>query len=405
MQGYTIDAFPLTASAVTVDPLPEPAPEALAVSAALVARIGAAIDANAGWLDFASYMQMALYEPGLGYYSAGSAKFGPRGDFTTAPELGDWLAEALAGFIGEALDACGGGELLELGAGSGALAAALLAGLAARGRPDVGYSILETSADLRARQQSRLAALAPGVRWLDTLPAEPIRGIVLANEVVDALPVARFAIAGGAVRPLGVVRDGDGLALAPGPADAELTAAVRRIERDLGRTLPDGYRSEVCLVLKSWLASLCECVTAGGVLLIDYGMTRADYYRPERSDGTLICHYRQRAHNDVLRWPGLQDLTAWVDFSAVAASAEAGGFSLAGYTTQAQFLLAAIAADSRLRTRQPTPAAASALKTLVLPGEMGERFKVIWLTRAAAAPGLPGRDFRNRLGVPVPGAD
>jgi len=384
---------------VTAEPLPEPDPEACAQSAALEAKVRTAIRQNGGWLPFDRYMQMALYEPGLGYYSAGAAKLGPEGDFTTAPELGDWLAGALAGFIAGQFAAAGGSELIELGAGTGRLAADLLAALAAHGLTDIEYSILETSADLRARQQARLAAAGFTVRWLDSLPEEPIDGIIFGNEVADALPVVRFVKAGGDALPLGVTMDTQAaeLRIVPGPADAALSEAVRELELTLGHVLPDGYRSEVCPLLRPWIAGLAAALDRGGILLIDYGMSRYDYYRPDRSDGTLICHYRQRAHADPLRWPGLTDITAWVDFSQVADAARAAGLMVAGYTTQAQFLLASMAGDPALAERQPTPAEASALKTLVLPGEMGERFKLIWLTRGAPDAELPGRDFRNRL--------
>jgi SAM-dependent MidA family methyltransferase len=243
------------------------------------------------------------------------------------------------------------------------------------------------------------------VRWLERLPDAPADRIVLANEVADALPVVRFVREGTAVRPLGVkatrgralAGHAPALEIAPGPHDAALAQEVAMLEQALGYALPDGYRSEVCLLLTPWIASLAATVRTGGLLLIDYGMARADYYRPERRDGTLICHYRQRAHDDPLFWPGLQDISAWVDFSRLAEAATAAGLSVAGYTTQAQFLLESIARDPALAERQPTPQAASALQTLILPGEMGERFKLIWLTRGQDPEGLPGRDFRNRL--------
>lgn len=369
----------------------------MAISDALVEKIREAIEAGGGWFPFERFMQMALNEPGLGYYSAGARKLGFGGDFTTAPELSDWLAAALAPFIAEALAAAESRQIVELGAGSGKLARQLLDHFAARDLADFDYAILETSADLRDRQQASLGGSGYGVRWLDTLPASDFRGIILANEVADAIPVARFVMSGRAALPLGVVwRDG-ALAIVPGEPDAALSEAVSGIESELGRALPDGYRSEVCLLLRPWLAGLLGTIAAGGLLLIDYGMPRREYYLPERSDGSLICHYRQRAHADPLLWPGLQDLSAWVDFSAVAGSARELGFSVGGFTTQAQFLIASIAADPALAARKATPREASALRTLILPGEMGERFKLIWLARTEGPPVLPGRDFRNWL--------
>jgi SAM-dependent MidA family methyltransferase len=237
----------------------------------------------------------------------------------------------------------------------------------------------------------------PGVRWLDRLPSRGFRGIVLANEVADALPCMRFVRTPAAALPLGVVRDRDGFAIAPGAADARLDAEIAMIEADLGRRMPDGYRSEVCLQLKPWLDAVLGPIDDGGLLLIDYGLPRRDYYRADRRDGTLVCHYRQRAHVDALLWPGLQDISAWVDFSAAAAAGGAAGCALAGFTTQAQFLIESIALDPALASRQPTPREASSLKTLILPGEMGERFKLLWLTRGLGESPLPGRDFRGWL--------
>ena len=382
---------------MTQETFPRPDAVALAVSQSLTTRIEDAIERAGGWLGFESFMQMALYDPGLGYYDGGATKIGAVGDFTTAPELGDWLAAALAPFLAAQLTALGSTRLLELGAGTGRLAADLLDHLATHGFPAVDYSILETSADLRQRQQSLLAQRRPAVRWLDRLPAPGFQGIVIANEVADALPVARFVRAPDAVWPLGVVRGSRGLELAPGPGDSRVAAAVHAIEADIGAALPEGYRSEVCLQMKPWLVAVLGPMARGGLLLIDYGLGRRDYYRPDRSDGTLICHYRQRAHADPLLWPGLQDISAWVDFSAVAAAGRAAGWTLSGFTTQSQFLIESIARDRRLAARQPTAREASALQTLVLPGEMGERFKLLWLTRGIDDAPLPGRDFRGWL--------
>jgi SAM-dependent MidA family methyltransferase len=382
---------------LNAESLPSPDASALAVSQALSARIVAAIDRAGGWLSFESYMQIALYEPGLGYYSAGAEKIGAAGDFTTAPLQGDWLAAALAAFIAEQFAVLESTSLLELGAGTGQLAADLLEQLALRGCSKIDYSILEPSADLQQRQQVRFAGLPQSVRWLDRLPAEGFRGIVLANEVIDAIPVMRFFKESAVVRPLGVVHGPGGFEHAPGPVDARLSAAVAAIEANLGQALPDGYRSEVCLLLEPWIAAVQGSIEAGGLLLIDYGLPRRDYYRTDREDGTLICHYRQRAHADPLLWPGLQDISAWVDFSAVAAAGHAAGWELSGFTTQAQFLIESIARDPELVLRQPSAQAASALKTLILPGEMGERFKLLWLTRGLPDSELPGRDFRDWL--------
>lgn len=384
---------------------PVPAAEALDLSEALTARIGDEIDASNGWISFERYMQMALYEPGFGYYSAGAVKLGRGGDFTTAPELSDWLAAALAPFVRDALGDAGSTQLVELGAGSGRLAGQLLKHLSARGVRAIDYAILETSADLKARQQAHLAAIAPteladcefDIGWLNALPSPAADRIVVANEVADAIPVVRFVKSGQSVLPLGVARERGGFAVVPGAAEPSLTDSVARVEASLGQNLPDGYRSEICRLLRPWLEGVLGTIAHGGLLLIDYGMPRRDYFRPERSDGTLICHYRHHAHGDPLLWPGLQDITAWVDFSEIATIARDAGFEVAGFTTQAQFLLESIARDRRLAARQPSPEEASAMKTLILPGEMGERFKLIWLTNGIDGSVLPGRDFRNWL--------
>jgi SAM-dependent MidA family methyltransferase len=382
---------------LTAEPFPVPDAQALEVSEALVERIRQEIDANQGWISFERYMQLALYEPGLGYYSAGAAKFGAGGDFTTAPELGDWLADAVAPFVNQVLAELGSSHLIELGAGTGKLAGQLLERLSRRGDSPVDYAILETSADLKQRQANHIGRSGFGARWIDRLPGPNFRGVVIANEVADALPVVRFVKSGANALPLGLTRSGQGFAVVPGAADAALSESVSRIEAVLGWTLPDGYRSEVCSMLRPWLAEVLGSIAEGGLLLIDYGMPRRDYFRPERSDGTLICHYRQRAHSNALLWPGLQDITAWVDFSEVADIARESGFVVAGFTTQAQFLLESLTRDAALSTRQPTPQQASVLKTLVLPGEMGERFKLMWLTTESIGTALPGRDFRNWL--------
>jgi SAM-dependent MidA family methyltransferase len=376
--------------------LPPPSPAALEVSAELTRVIRAEVRAAGGWLDFARYMDLALYAPGLGYYSAGSTKLGPSGDFVTAPELSGLLGRALARTLRAELAERPAPVILELGAGSGALAAQILDALAGL---NPSYRILEPSADLRERQRRALARFAGRVSWLDRLPERPNVHAVVANEVLDALPVARFAKRGNGVVPRGVVERGDGLAWADGPERAELTGAVGALEHALGAPLPDGYESEVALELPAWIASVASPLERGCMLLVDYGLVRREYYHPQRSSGTLICHYRHRAHADPFLFPGLQDISAWVDFSACADAARAAGLDVAGFTTQAQFLLATLAAE-------PPPADAgaaslrerSALKTLLLPGEMGERFKVLLLRKGtASAPPLPGRDLRGWL--------
>jgi len=377
--------------------LPVPSGEALQQSAALVAKICAEIERAGGWLDFARYMERALFAPGLGYYSGGSTKLGAAGDFITAPELGRSFGRALALTLDAELAALGANDVLELGAGSGALAAQVLDSFAKLGR-DVRYSILEPSAELRERQRRALAPFGSRVQWLDTLPEGSWRGAVVANEVLDALPVTPFTIDGGEPRALGVVAGAGGFAWGEGRAKPEFTVAVRALERALGHPLPHGYRSELCLALPAWFRALGASLARGSLLLVDYGLVRSDYYHEQRAGGTLVCHYRHRAHTDPFLYPGLQDITAWVDFSACADAASAAGFDVAGFTTQGQYLLSVLAAlPPELAVDLGSPREQSALKTMILPGEMGERFKVLLLRKGVSGPTLPGKDFRYRL--------
>jgi SAM-dependent MidA family methyltransferase len=381
----------------TAAALPRPSDEALQVSAALAAEIGREIDLAGGWLDFARYMELALYAPGLGYYSAGSAKLGPAGDFVTAPELSGVLGAALATTIDAELACLGATTVLELGAGSGALAAQLLDAFAKLGR-EVRYEILETSADLRERQRRALARFQGRVRWLDRVPNAPFAGVVIANEVLDALPVARFVKSRGETLALGVVREAGGFRWGEGRSVPPIAAAVGALEEKLRRSLPDGYSSEICMALPAWMRALAAALERGSLLFVDYGLVRTDYYHEQRGTGTLICHYRHRAHDDPFLYPGLQDITAWVDFSACADAAVAAGLDVAGFTTQGHYLSSALMAlPSVVAPALGSPREQAALKTLVLPGEMGERFKLLLLRKGGQGPLLPGRDFRHRL--------
>lgn len=379
--------------------LPAPSAAALEVSGALARTIRAEIAAAGGWLDFARYMELALYAPGLGYYSAGSTKLGAAGDFVTAPELSSALARAFALTVHAELEALGSDLVLELGAGTGALAAQLLDALHDLGRDDVRYAILERSADLRERQRVALAPYAERVVWLEELPREGVTAVVVANEVLDALPVTRFVKAADGARVIGVVARADGgFAWGEPRPDAGVASAVARIERELGAALPEGYVSELCPPLADWLHALAASLERGALLFADYGLVRGEYYHAQRSGGTLVCHYRHRAHDDPFVFPGLQDVTAWVDFSACANAARAAGLDVAGFTTQGQYVLESVAKVPRwVAGLAASPREQSALKTLVLPGEMGERFKVLLLRKASVGPPLPGRDLRHRL--------
>lgn len=390
--------------------LPGPDAGAVAHSAALRERIVKTIRAAGGALDFERYMALALYAPGLGYYSAGQTRFGPGGDFTTAPLMTDLFARTLARETARVLEACAGDTVLELGAGSGRMAADILRELEALGRLPARYWILEVSADLRARQADALADLPAGLRarvdWLERLPRVPLRGVILANEVMDALPVRRFQRADAGPQALAVGLDADGaFTWRLQPPDDALAAAVAEIERDRGGPLPAGYVSEWCPALAPWVGALADVLAAGAALLVDYGYPRGEYYHPERGMGTLLCHYRHRAHDNPFLWPGLQDITASVDFTVAARAGQQAGLDLLGFTTQAHFLAGAglPALLEAAAAGDPNRAAelAQQAKPLLFPGEMGERFKVLGLARGLTAPtpGFRFVDHRDRLGA------
>ncbi len=387
-------------------PLPALSPVELAHSEQLVLRIRDAIEAAGGWISFERFMEMALYEPGLGYYSAGSTKLGSEGDFITAPELSPLFSRCLANQCVEVLQSVPGGHILELGAGSGVMAADMLSELDARQRLPGHYFILEVSADLRDRQRSllqqRIPHLIDRVEWLDCLPEE-FRGVVLANEVLDALPVQRFRIRGLQVNQLGVTWQLGRLDWSEVRADPALEAAVREIEFNLGEPFADGYTSEINLRLNPWIAGIAAAMREGVAFFIDYGLPRRQYYSSARRDGTLLCHFRHRFHDDPLINIGVQDIGAWVDFTAIAEAAVAAGLGVVGYTTQAHFLIGngiesflAPHDDDELTSRLQM---ARQAMLLTLPGEMGERFKVIGLSSRIAAPlqGFKVRDLAAAL--------
>ena len=348
--------------------LPQPASDAAALSEALRGLIAGEIEAAGGAIPFSRYMELCLYAPGLGYYSAGQRKFGSGGDFVTAPEVSPLFGRCLARCCAEVLQQTGGGDVLEFGAGSGRLAVDLLAELAV----------------------------------LDCLPPAGFRGVMLANEVLDAMAVERFRWHGTAASQLFVAQDAAGFHWLERAVETPgLQAAIEVLAGACD--LPDGYVSEICLSLEPWLRSVAGRLGEGLLLLVDYGYDRNEYYHPQRSSGTLMCHYRQRAHADPFLWPGLQDITAHVDFTAVAEAAAAAGLAVSGYTTQAWCLLDC-GLDGLLQDAGPADNVAylqlaQQAKTLILPGEMGERFKCIALTRGIEPP-LPGfrmQDFRCRL--------
>jgi SAM-dependent MidA family methyltransferase len=385
--------------------LPALSPDEQRHSQAAAAVIRAEVAAAGGWLNFERFMELALYAPGLGYYSAGSVKLGAGGDFITAPEVSELFGRCLARQCAEVLRETGGG-ILELGAGTGSLAGTILAALDAQGALPDRYAILEVSADLAARQRERLASLTPRLRerivWLERLPEASLRGVILANEVADALPCRRFTLSSGSVRELGVAAAADsGLQAAQRAPDGALANACAEVLGEALRSLPEGYTSEVNLRVGPWIATLGECLERGVLLLIDYGLPRAHYYHPQRVSGTLRCHFRQLAHDEPFINPGLQDITAWVDFTRVAQAAADVGLEVSGFATQAAFLLAlgleqhvAEAADTPTRTRL-----AGEARRLVMPEEMGEAFKVMALARGLHTPlaGFALQDLRRLL--------
>lgn len=395
------------ASTASPGDLPPAGDDALAHSQGLQQVIRAEIIEHGNHISFARFMHMALYKPGLGYYSAGSRKFGAQGDFTTAPEISALFSACLARQCAEVLALLGNGTILELGAGSGVMARDLLQELQRLDSLPEQYLILETSADLRQRQQqllhSAVPELAGRVAWLDSLPAEPLQGLILANEVLDAMPVERFRLQQGEILELGVSCQDHAFTWHARPARAPLAEQVESIMRQAAGEFPDAYTSEVNTGLESWLAAVGACLEKGLILFIDYGYSRHEYYHEQRRQGTLLCHYRHRVHADPFINIGLQDITASVDFSAVATAAVRSGLQVSGYTSQAFFLLACGIAEM-LQDQVQWSVAQQAefsrqVKLLTLPGEMGERFKVMALGRHFDAEplGFSMVDYRRRL--------
>ena len=329
----------------------------------------------------------------MGYYSAGSHKFGRAGDFVTAPELGPLFAQCVAQAAAPVFHQLGGGQFLELGGGSGAFAQDALVHLALLDALPSRYAILEPSADLRERQRERLAATLPlalfeRVAWLDGPPEEHWRGVLFANEVLDALPTPRFAVHGGDIYEEYVALDPKGgFIRVDQPADAFLAGAVRHLERYLGRRFADGFRSEVLPQLPYWIQAVGGLLREGAMLFVDYGHPRRDYYAAQRSAGTLRGFYRHRLVDDPFLWPGLTDLTASVDFTALAEAGTGAGFDLVGYTTQAGFLFGNTLSQcfETMHAVAPDEAARYALgqqvKQLALPGAMGESFQAMGFAR------------------------
>jgi len=379
--------------------------EEAARSAALAARIAGRARHRGGWLPFSEFMTAALYEPELGYYMSDRPIFGADGDFMTAPEMSPLFTRCLAVGLVDLLSKAGGGDIVEFGAGSGKMAAELVATLARLETLPRRYRIVETSPMLAVRQRRWLerspatAGLFDRFEWLDRPPAEDWQGIALANEVLDALPVDRFRIAGRGCEAMGVVPTAAGFEWQAQPAQPPLADAVDSLQSRLPVPMPHGFVSEQRPGQREWIAAATEKLTRGAMLLTDYGLPRAQYYHPSRDGGTLCGFRRHRRMADVLAMPGAQDLTAWVDYSAVADAARALGLEVAGFATQAHYLLsvgierelARLVEEANERERVGQRQAAA---TLLLPGEMGERFKVMALTRGIGGP-VAGFGFRD----------
>lgn len=363
-------------------PLPEPTAEERVVSAEAQATIRREIEKR-GTIPFSRFMELALYQPAYGYYTGGKEKIGSAGDFITAPEAYPLFSRCLARAIAPVLAQLGTADILEVGAGSGKLAATVLNELRTLGCSPNTYKILDLSPDLRRRQQATIATMAPTtsvrIEWLDQLPARGFRGVIIANELLDAMPVERFRTSDDGVKQLHVGAQDDGFTWREMPANDAINQRVQMLQ------LAPGYVSEIGFAAEAWVRSVADRLEAGVLLLIDYGFPRAEFYHPDRSSGTLMCHYRHRAHSDPLRLVGLQDITAHVDFAAIAEAGTESGLELLGYTSQAAFLIGAglpsLAAESNPNDTRQHLAMTEQIKKLTLPHEMGELFKVMALGR------------------------
>jgi SAM-dependent MidA family methyltransferase len=366
----------------------------------LLSHVQQIIRQQGGWISFAEYMHMVLYTPHLGYYSGEANKFGHGGDFVTAPEISPLFAQALAHQVSQVLQDTAG-DVLELGAGTGKLAAGILLRLEALGQLPQHYFILEVSANLRQRQQASLRKQLPEslfslVQWLDELPTH-FDGVVIGNEVLDAIPVHVVSWQQGAWYERGVGLE-SGLSWQQQPLqDGSLVSAINSAQ------LPDGYTTEVCPAAQGLIASLAEMLGRGLILMLDYGFAASEYYHPQRTQGTLMCHYQHYAHDDPLVYLGLQDITAHVDFTAMAETALQQGLACAGYTNQAQFLINC-GMLQLLQQVSPEDSArylpmVAAVQKLLSPAEMGELFKVLALTKGLSEPlvGFVSGDKRHQL--------
>lgn len=386
--------------------LPEPDQEALEHSQRLCHRIREEILQH-GYISFSRFMQMALYEPGLGYYSAGARKLGNTGDFITAPELSPLFAKCLAKQCHQVLSQIGHAHILEAGPGSGIMMCDLLMILEKNNSLPEKYFILETSADLRDRQQylvrEKIPHLGNRIEWLDQLPEESFDGIIIGNEVLDALPVKRLILRDGSFRELCVSLKGENFDWLESPLEEVLQIQAEKIFGEYLHELPEGYCTELNTRVEPWIQSISGLLNQGLMLLIDYGYPRREYFHPQRTNGTLLNHYRHHVHNDPFLYPGLQDITASVDFTMVAEAGVSVGLQVSGFTTQAHFLincgLEEVMNENNLTTEVERAELGRQARILTMPGEMGERFKVIAMTKNldVSLIGFQNFDQRQRL--------
>jgi SAM-dependent MidA family methyltransferase len=366
--------------------LPTPEPDALTASQSLADRIKHEIHAANGWISFARYMELALYEPGLGYYSGGSAKLGSSGDFITAPEISCLFGKTLARQLAQILS-MGGSQVVEFGAGTGKLAIDLLSELESLNALPDQYQIVELSGDLRSRQQAaiqkHLPHLASRIQWLDQLPGS-ISGAIIGNEVLDAMPVHLVATESNIIYERGVTVHENAFAWKDQPAAGPL------LEHTHSLRLPDGYVTEINLAAPAFIATLAGKLQQGVMIFVDYGFGQSEYYHPQRNRGTLMCHYRHHAHDDPFYLPGLQDITAHVDFTQIAGTGIDHGLQLLGYTTQASFLIncgiTGILGEVPSENVAEYLPLANQAQRLLSPAEMGELFKVIALGKGIQEP-------------------
>jgi SAM-dependent MidA family methyltransferase len=374
----------------SADPiLPSPSPEAAAHSRRVAEHIADVLADEGDWVPFSRYMEIALYATGLGYYTAGARKFGAEGDFVTAPEISPMFGKCLALQARQVMRQAGG-QILELGPGSGALAVEIYGELKSQHAAPTKYMLLEVSPDLRDRQRRKIHERFPQdfdrFVWLDRLP-EKIRGVVIANEVLDVVPFNMIRREGADILERGVAVTEAGFAWDDQPMpDGDLKRRARAV-------LPPGdyeYVTEINLAAEGLVRTIAHNLEAGAAFFIDYGFAEREYYHPQRSMGTLRCHYRHRFHGDPFFMPGLQDITAHVDFTAMGRAAQSGGAEVLGFTTQAHFLiscgLAVLVSAGDPAITLSRLKATSAVHRLISPAEMGELFKVLAIGKGIADP-------------------